>query len=99
MTSRRIPVACNLEQSEFGERRKEWLALGEDALLEKRNTETGLRLRFRPSAEKELVRLAAAERECCGFAEWTVSRADDGDLTLDVTAEGIGVAAVRAMFD
>ncbi|MGH8957719.1 MAG: hypothetical protein ACRDVK_03495 [Acidimicrobiia bacterium] len=99
MTSRRIPIACNLERAEFGERWKEWRALMASAIKEKRPTESGIRLTFRASAEVELERLTAAERECCGFATWTVTRESPGELILDVTAEGLGADAVRSMFE
>jgi hypothetical protein len=32
------------------------------------------------------------------FARWSVTRGDPGTLLLDVSAEGEGVAAVKAMF-
>ena len=37
------------------------------------------------------------ERDCCSFAAWSV-RSEGADVTLEVTAEGEGVAAVRALF-
>jgi hypothetical protein len=99
MTRRWIPVACNLEQSEFGQRRLQWDALIEQALIEKQTTDRGVRLVFDRDAEHELVRLATAERECCGFASWTVTPATGGGFSLDVEADGIGADAVRSMFE
>jgi hypothetical protein len=94
-----IPVACNLEQSEFGQRRLQWDALIEQALIEKQTTDRGLRLIFDREAEQELNRLAAAERECCGFASWVVSQDPEGRFVLDVEADDMGADAVRAMFE
>jgi hypothetical protein len=68
-------------------------------LIEKQTTDRGLRLIFDREAEQELNRLAAAERECCGFAFWVVSQAPEGRFVLDVEADGIGADAVRAMFE
>lgn len=99
MTRRLIPVACNLELSELGQRRQQWNALIEGALLEKQTTDRGVRLVFDRGAELELVRLATAERECCGFASWEVSHAPGGGFVLDVEADGMGADAVRAMFE
>lgn len=99
MTSRRMPIACNLERAELGERKKEWRALIASALIEKRETEVGLRLTFQGTAEKELERLAAAERECCEFATWTVTRHQENEVALDVRTEGSGVAALHLMFE
>lgn len=99
MTRRPIPVACNLELSEIGQRRQQWNALIEQALVEKQTSDRGVRLVFDRQAELEVVRLAAAERECCGFASWVVSPAPEGWLVLDVEADGIGADAVRAMFE
>jgi shikimate kinase len=99
MTSRRIPIACNLERAEFGERMKEWRALIASALIEKRETEVGIRLIFGAEAEVELERLAAAERECCEFATWTVTRHQENEVALDVRAEGSGVEALHLMFE
>ena len=99
MTSRRIPIACNLERAEFGERMKEWRALIARALIEKRETEAGIRLIFGAEAEVELERLAAAERECCEFAIWTVTRHQENEVALDVRAGASGVEALHLMFE
>jgi len=81
-------------------RRRRWLRLSEQALLEKEPIPAGMRLHFRmlDGAEGELRELAALERECCSFAAWSVRR-EGADLTLDVTADVERVAALRALFD
>ena len=99
MARRRIPVACNLERSELGQRQQQWTSLIEQALIEKQATPHGVRLVFAREAEHELVQLAAAERECCGFASWVVTQAPGGGFSLEVEAEGMGAEAVRAMFE
>jgi hypothetical protein len=77
---------------------KEWRALMASALIEKRETEVGIRLTFHGMAEEKVGLLAAAERDCCGFAEWTVTGASEDQVVLDVRAEGLGVEALHLMF-
>jgi hypothetical protein len=95
-----VVVACSLGQAELAERRERWRRLRARAGLDVEETEAGLRLGFRrqPGVEEELAELAALERECCGFADWSVS-AGDSTLVLDVTGGSeTAVAAVQAMF-
>ena len=63
-------------------------------------TEHGLRLVFRcdPGVEDELHELAALERECCAFADWSVSASGE-TVVLEVDGSSVeAVAAVQAMF-
>jgi hypothetical protein len=89
-------IACSLSDDERGTRRERWQRLD---VVERVLTDDGLRLVFRrePGVEAELEALAAAERECCAFATWSVS-AGEGDVVLEVGATGEGIAAVHAMF-
>jgi hypothetical protein len=91
-------VACSLEQADLATRRTEWREVAGSALLETRRLDSGVRLVFAASAETEraLRDLAALERECCGFAAWSVERSGD-ELALEVTSSGEGIAAVQAM--
>ena len=81
-------VACSLQQRQLVERRQRWQALAARAALDIAANERGLRLIFRAErgVEEELSELAALERECCSFADWSVrpSRAE-----LDETARAI----------
>ena len=91
-------VACSLAPGDLAGRRERWLRLSERARLEKKPIPGGVRLRFRTVAgvEGELRELAELERDCCSFAAWSVT-SEGPDLTLEVIAEGDGVAAVRAL--
>ena len=93
-------VACSLAPGDLAGRRDQWLRLSERALLEKKPIRGGVRLRFRrlDGVEGELRKLAELERDCCSFAAWSV-KSEGPDLTLEVTTEGDGVAAVRALFE
>jgi hypothetical protein len=95
-----VPVACSLGQSDLAERARRWSELAERALTGVSPTERGLRLTFAaaPGAGNELEALAAAERECCAFATWSV-RAADGELVLEVSGDSPeAITAVQAMF-
>jgi hypothetical protein len=97
---RELPViACSLSPTDLAERRARWAALTERWLLERALVPGGVRLAFHADdgTESELRALAALERECCGFASFRVT-SSRGRVTLDVTAEGDGVAAVRGIF-
>jgi hypothetical protein len=92
-------IACSLPAAELAERRARWKALTERSFLERALVPAGVRLSFRPDrgAESELRALAELERDCCAFASFRVTSSRQ-QVTLDVTAEGDGVAAVREIF-
>lgn len=58
-----------------------------------------LKVRFKADDEvqRELGRLVAAERDCCGFVAWDLSDAG-GQLVLRVTGEATAVDAIDAAF-
>jgi hypothetical protein len=87
-------MKCTLTSAELVDRGERWRALGP---AEVADTRAGLRLTFAAAAEEELRALAQLERECCAFADWTVTR-QDGHSVLDVTAEGEAVTAVQSLF-
>lgn len=94
------PIACSLGQDDLADRRLRWQALADRAIIDVAPTDYGLRMRFRdePGVEAELRDLAAFERDCCAFAEWTVGT-DDAALAMDVrgtSAESVPV--VQEMF-
>jgi hypothetical protein len=92
-------IACSLPPDRLADRRERWKALAERSFLERALLPTGVRLSFSADegTEADLRELVELERECCGFASFQVT-SSRGLLTLDVTAEGDGVAAVRELF-
>lgn len=96
----KLPIACSLPPAELTDRRAVWERLSERALRERRPTPSGVQLVFatEEGVEDELRELARLEARCCSFADWTVRRGDE-EVVLDVTAQGEGVAAVRALLD
>jgi hypothetical protein len=94
------PTVCSLTRHDLTDRQRRWQALVDLAIIDIAPSEQGLRLRFRPESgvEAEVRDLAALERDCCSFADWTVAAADEA-IVLDIhggSAES--VAAVQGMF-
>jgi MerR family transcriptional regulator, copper efflux regulator len=94
------PIACSLSQDDLAGRQVRWRELADRALLDIAATDDGLRMRFRadPGAGAELRELAALERDCCPFADWTVHT--DGDAhVMDIRGSSpAAVATVHTMF-
>src|SRR5215469_5331962 len=93
------PIACTLTSTDLATQAERWHALAARALVERVETEHGVRLVFRPEpgAEDELHALAAVETGCCSWADWRVE-ASPNRLTLDVRSSGDGVTALHGMF-
>jgi MerR family transcriptional regulator, copper efflux regulator len=92
-----VPIACTLTAADLAGQARRWERLIAQAMTARAETADGLRLRFRPQAEAELLALAAAETRCCPWASWIVTPGA-GEVTLDVRAAAEGVAVVREMF-
>jgi hypothetical protein len=93
-------VACALGQEALAERRLRWDALAARGGIDIVSRDSGMRLIFRADrgVEEELRKLAALERECCAFADWSV-RAEGGKVVLDVRGDSDeATAAVQGMF-
>jgi hypothetical protein len=94
------PVACSLGRADLARRAQRWDDLAARALSQASRTPHGLRLVFGagPGVADELQALVALERECCGFATWSV-RASGGQLTLEVSGDSEeAVTAVQSLF-
>ncbi len=94
-----VMAACTLPEPELRRRGRDWKALIDEALVEKVPVPGGVRLTFRPerSVVEDLVGLVYAERECCGWASWTLTSSAEAAV-LAVTAEGEAAATVRSLF-
>jgi hypothetical protein len=93
------PVACSLSAAGLATQIDRWRRLAARAMTERAETTDGLRVRFRvgPGVEEELRVLVAVENACCSWADWTV-QASPGQVMLDVTSDGDGIAALHGMF-
>ena len=94
-----VPVACRLTPADQAAQNGRWEQLAAEALIGRAQSADGLRLSFRgePGVEQQLRQLAAAENQCCPWADWTVTTRT-GQIVLDVRAAGEGVAALHSMF-
>jgi|SRR5437868_5318713 len=96
----RETVACALDRDGLAERSRRWQALAERTLVDVGTIPTGLRLRFRaePGVQAELDELAALERVCCAFADWSTHASGD-EVAVEVKGRSEeGIAAAQAMF-
>jgi hypothetical protein len=94
------PVACSLGRADLAQRTQRWDDLAARALSRMSRTPHGLQLVFGagPGVADELQALVALERDCCGFATWSV-RAGGGQLTLEISGDGEqAVTAVQSLF-
>src|SRR3954453_23035083 len=75
-----LPVACTLGPSEGMRRLVEWRQVMSSASVGRDLAGGKLTLRFRdePTVAEELARLVAAERNCCAFLGWRLTRVGDG---------------------
>lgn len=96
---RTAAIACTLTPADLAAQSGRWERLAARAMTGRAETADGLRIIFRPEpgAEEELRALAAAENECCSWAEWRVE-AEEGQIVLAVRAAGEGAAALHGMF-
>lgn len=94
-----VPVACTLTSAGLAARSDRWEQLAARAMTERAETAHGLRFIFRPEpgAEEELRALAAAENECCPWADWTVET-NDGQIALNAHSAAEGITALHGMF-
>lgn len=92
-------AACTLSEPELRRRGRDWRTVIDEALVERAPVAGGVRLTFRPerAVVDDLVGLVHAERQCCGWASWTLTTTAEAAI-LDVTAEGEGGGVVRSWF-
>jgi hypothetical protein len=89
-----LPVACTLGATDGAARLARWRALSDARLNVQRTPDRVVVLyESRPDVHKELEALVAAERECCSFAEWELTR-DSEHVALRVRSDAQGLAAI-----
>jgi hypothetical protein len=71
-----LPIACTLGPADGAQRIDAWRRLGKDFGLGREGEVGEITIRFSdaPGVKRELERLVAAERICCPFLSWTVTR-------------------------
>lgn len=92
------PVACTLEGEDARTRWREWNDLVAE-LASVENQPGRLKLSFQNGEETraDLMRLIAAERECCGFVAWDLEETTAAIAVL-VTGSNEGVSAMAEAF-
>ena len=83
MTRRLELISCSLSASELAERRAAWQSVRERLQVVGRDRfPGGFRLRFRGTHDdiEAAGELVAAERTCCGWAEWQLDSTPDGAI-------------------
>jgi hypothetical protein len=80
-----IPIACTLTPDGFTARMGLIDALAADGLIDRTDTERGLRVRLRdtPEIEQRTRELVAAESKCCVFLDFALGRENDA-IVLDI---------------
>src|SRR5213083_2349692 len=75
----RLGLACNLSTADLTTRRDDWKAIDAAALIGRDETGGSVTSTYRasPDTRAELARLVAAERGCCGTADWSLHDAGD----------------------
>jgi hypothetical protein len=94
-----LPIACTLGLDDGAARMERWHALSAVGPPSARREKGRLVVRYRDEhgVRQELDALAAAERRCCSFAEWSVTQ-DGEHVVLTIDSGPDGVAAVAALF-
>ena len=98
--STEIPIACTLSPDGFTARMGLIDALAVDGLIDRTDTERGVRVRLRdtPEIEQRVRELVAAESECCAFLDFTLRREDDA-IVLDVSGPEDARPVIDLFFD
>jgi len=92
-----VPVACALSLAGLAAQASRWERLAARAMAARTETGFGLRLSFRPEpgVAEELRMLAAAENECCAWADWMV-QTSLAHIVLDVRSTGQGIPTLHS---
>ena len=93
-----LPLACTLGTVDGAARMARWRALS-DARVDIRHQPDEVVVEYEPRSGvyEELEALVAAERECCAFAEWDVTRGPES-VVLRIRADAQGLASIVAAF-
>ncbi|HEX4058492.1 MAG TPA: hypothetical protein VHX87_09275 [Galbitalea sp.] len=93
-----LPTACALGPTDGAARMDRWRALA-NGRLDVRHGSGEVVVSYEASrgVHEELESLVAAERECCGFADWQVTR-ESGNVVLHIRADAQGLAAIVGVF-
>lgn len=91
--------ACSLTGPDLATRLEKWRALAASSLVAREATDVGVRLAFRaaPSVVHDLVDLVDGERNCCGWARWTLTSTAEAAV-VEATTAPLRVPALHDLF-
>lgn len=83
-----VPAACTLDAASARDRVAAWRQLASRAQLGVSHSPGAVTVTYRdlPGVAGELQRLAGAERQCCPFLSFEVTRSPGQEITLTITA-------------
>ena len=91
------PIACTLASQSMQGRLEEWQALLAH-IVRRESVDGGLRATFGPATPlHELIRLTAAEQDCCQFFNFAIT-VDSRGIALEVRAPSDGLPVLHALF-
>ncbi|MDQ6616011.1 MAG: hypothetical protein M3083_15050 [Actinomycetota bacterium] len=88
--------SCLLPARELADRARTWRGLA-PLVLGRERVNGGFRIHFEPLALPHLESLVAAERDCCGWATWTVG-SDESSAIFEVKGPSGPLDALAAGF-
>jgi hypothetical protein len=97
MSDAAVPIACSLDGAQMGDRVVEWQAVLANVAA-REPIAGGVRLVLAPGAAlDDVVRLAAAEQECCRFLSFAIT-VDERGIALEVRAPDDALPIVESLF-
>jgi hypothetical protein len=86
--TKELPIACNLSPDAAADRLNTLEQLAQDALIGASRTPTAIELRFRAGErnEQRLLEFIEAERQCCPFLDFELTRGRE--LRLRIVGPG-----------
>jgi Uma2 family endonuclease len=102
MMSKEIPIACNLNDRELQERRKNILDKIAASLIDSEELSDGFRYRFPidDAILQNLITVINLERKCCPFLSFKLNlEAGKNFASLDLTGEQGAKEAIKELFD
>ncbi len=93
-----LPLACTLVATDGAARLARWRALSDTRLgVRRMPDQLVVRYRSQRGVQQELEALVAAERECCSFADWELTR-DSEHVLLRIRSDARGLEAIVGAF-
>ena len=93
----RTPIACTLASQSMAGRLEEWQALLAH-IVHRESVDGGLRATFGPATPlDELIRLTAAEQDCCQFFSFAIT-VDPRGIALEIRAPTDGLLVLYSLF-